>query len=171
MDIFLSDKAFIGVVLSAIEVYRNECVGALLGYNLRNRISVEYAIPYQTARRKPTEAEPNWKRETKVQEILPQLLQLSHVGYFHSHTQWGGEKAVAEASDLDVESMVPGQIEMIVAVNDSLRRTQWYATRKELRGTVGRYHIRLACHYKKVNGKIRKYAILCPYVMGFDLTF
>jgi hypothetical protein len=71
MDIFLSDKAFIGIVLSAIEVYKDECLGALVGYNLRNRIAVEYAISYQTAKRKPTEAEPNWKRETRVQRILP----------------------------------------------------------------------------------------------------
>jgi len=33
MDVFLSDKAFIGLVLSAIEVYKRECMGSLLGYN------------------------------------------------------------------------------------------------------------------------------------------
>lgn len=171
MDIFLSDKAFIGIVLSAIEVYKNECLGALLGYNLRNRITVEYAIPYQTAKRRPAEVEHNWKRETRVQEILPKLVHLKHLGYFHSHTQHGNQKATAEPSSLDIESIIPAQIEIIAAVNDSRRRTQWYATEKELRGTIGKYHIRLACHYKKKNGKIKQYPILCPYVLGFDLTF
>jgi len=170
MDIFLSDKAFIGIVLSAIEVYKKECLGALLGYNLRNRITVEYAIPYQTAKRKPTEVEPNWKRETRVQEILPKLVHLKHLGYFHSHTQRGAQKATAEPSRPDIESMIPAQIEIIVAVNDSKRRTQWYATGKELRGTIGKYRFRLACHYKKINRKIKQYPILCPYVLGFDLT-
>jgi hypothetical protein len=171
LDIFLSDKAFIGIVLSAIEVYKNECLGALLGYNLRNRIVVEYAIPFQTAKRKPTEVEPNWKRETRVQEILPKLIHLKHLGYFHSHTQLGKRKATAQPSNSDIESMIPAQIEIITAVNESKRKTHWYATKKELCGTIGKYHIRLACHYKKVNGKIRQYPILCPYVLGFDLTF
>jgi len=31
LDVYLSDKAFLGLVLSAIEVYRRECMGALLG--------------------------------------------------------------------------------------------------------------------------------------------
>jgi hypothetical protein len=44
MDIFLSDKAFIGIVLSAIEVYKDECIGALLGYNIRNEIAAEICL-------------------------------------------------------------------------------------------------------------------------------
>jgi len=141
VDIFLSDKAFIGIVLSVIEVYRNECLGALLGYNLRNRIVVEYAIPYQTAKRKFTEVEPSWKREIRVQEILPKLIHLKHLGYFHSHTQFAEQKAETKPSDLDIESMIPAQIEMIAAINDSKRRAEWYATTKELRGTIGKYNI------------------------------
>lgn len=171
MDVFLSDKAFIGLVLSAIEVYKRECMGSLLGYNIRNRIVVEYVIPYQSAKRKPTGAEPNWNRESRVQEILPNLLQLHHVGYFHSHTQWGKQKATTELSDTDIEGMIPEQIEIIVALNDSKRKTEWYQSRKEISGTIGKYHLRLACHYKKKNGKIKQYKILCPYVLGFDLTF
>jgi len=171
VDVFLSDKAFIGLVLSAIEVYRDECLGSLLGYNISNRIVVEYVIPYQTAKRKPTGVEPNWKRESRVQEILPSLLQLHHVGYFHSHTQWGEQKASAKLSDTDIEGMVPTQIEIVIAVNDSKRKTDWYKLEKQLCGSIGKYNLRLACHYKRKNGTITHYPILCPYVMGFDLTF
>lgn len=94
MDAFLSDKAFVGLVLSAIEVYRKECLGSLLGYNIPNRIVVEYVIAYQSARRRPTGVEPDWKREPRVQEILPNRIQLHHVGYFRSHTQRGQRKSV-----------------------------------------------------------------------------
>jgi len=160
-----------GLVLSAIEVYKNECIGALLGYNVSNRIVVEYAIPYQTAKRKPSGAEPNWNRESRVQQILPKLSQLKQVGYFHSHPQWGTNKGTTEPSKIDIEGMIPTQIEIIVAINDSKRRTTWGESGKELYGTIGNYHIRLACHYKKANGKIKQYELLCPYVMGFDLTF
>jgi proteasome lid subunit RPN8/RPN11 len=171
VDVFLSNKAFMGLVLSAIEVYRNECLGSLLGYNIRNRIVVESVIPYQTAKRKPTGVEPNWKRESRVQEILPNLIQLQHVGYFHSHTQWGKQKASTKLSDPDIEGMIPTQIEIIVAVNDSKRKTEWYQSGKELGGSIGKYHLRLACHYKRKNGTITQYPILCPYILGFDLTF
>ncbi|MCW3986532.1 MAG: hypothetical protein NWE91_09045 [Candidatus Bathyarchaeota archaeon] len=171
MDVFLSDKAFIGLVLSAIEVYRNECLGSLLGYNIRNRIVIEYVIPYQTAKRKPTEVEPDWKRESRVQELLPSLMQLHHVGYFHSHTQWGKQKASTKLSDMDVAGMMPTQIEMVVAVNASRRKTEWYQSGKQLCGSIGKYHLRLACHYKRKKGAITQYPILCPYVLGFDRTF
>lgn len=83
-DIFLSDKAFIGMVLSAVEVYKKEYMGALLGYNLRKRIVVEYAIPYQTAKRKPTEVEPNWSRE-KYRKFYPKCYIFSMRGIF-THT-------------------------------------------------------------------------------------
>lgn len=172
MDIFLSDKAFIGIVLSAIEVYKDECLGALLGYNLRNRIVVEHAIPYQTAKRRPTEAEPNWKRETRVQEILPQLLQLQHIGYFHSHTQRGEQKATPIPSNQDMRGMILEQIEIIAAINNAKKRLDWNSTGKDLFGTIGHYHIKIAAYYKrKKDQKIMHYPILCPYVLGFDLIF
>ena len=173
MDVLLLDKAFIGMVLSAIEVYKNECLGALLGYNLKNRIVVEYAIPYQTAKRKPTEAEPNWNREIRVHEILPNLLHLKHVGYFHSHTQWGEIKASTELSIKDVKSIIPGQIEIVVAINDAKRRIPWSSKSSgELYGTLGKYGIYMACHYKTAKSqKIKKYPLLCPYALGFDETF
>ena len=53
LDVYLSDKAFLGLVLSAIEVYKKECMGALLGYNAYNRIVVKYAIPYQQQKEDP----------------------------------------------------------------------------------------------------------------------
>lgn len=171
MDVFLSDKAFIGLALSAIEVFRDECLGSLLGYNIPNRIVIEHVIPYQSAKRTPTGVEPHWKRESRVQEILPNLIQLHHVGYFHSHTQWGDQKASAELSTTDIKGMIPTQVELVVSVNESKRRTQWYQSEKDLIGTIGKYHLRLACHYKRKNETIARYPILCPYVLGFDLTF
>jgi proteasome lid subunit RPN8/RPN11 len=171
LHVFLSEKAFIGLVLSSIEVYRNECLGSLLGYNLRNRIVVDFAIPYQTAKRKYTQVEPNWHRESNVQQILPQLLHLKHVGYFHSHTQLRNSRGTPELSEADIESMEPTHIELIIAVNDAKRKVQWYQSRKELRGTIGKYNLHLACYYKSKKGQIRRYRLLCPYVLGFDWTF
>jgi len=113
----------------------------------------------------------NWQRESRVQKILPRLVHLKHVGYFHSHTQIGAHRATPELSKADMRSIIPTQIEVIVAVNDSKRKVQWYSSGKELSGTIGRYNLRMACHYKMRSGKIKQYSLLCPYVLGFDLTF
>ncbi|RJS89074.1 hypothetical protein DRO56_00580 [Candidatus Bathyarchaeota archaeon] len=145
MEVFLTEKAFVGLILSAIEVYKNECLGALLGYNLRNKIVVEYAIPYQSAKRKYTEVEPNWRRESKIQELIPLLTPLQHLGYFHSHTQWGDTKALSALSQVDRETIEPAQIEIVIAVNDSKRRIKWETTGKELYGTIRNHKIRMAC--------------------------
>lgn len=175
MDIFLSDRAFVGITIASIEVYANECLGSLLGYRTPNRVVVEHALVYQSAKRKPREVEPNWKRESKVRDTIMKLIQMQPLGYFHSHTQWGEDRAVAELSDADKESMKPGEIEIVVAINKARRRTPWYRPTQEQRdlcGSIGKYHVRMAGFYKrKRDGKIKQYTILCPYVMGFDYTF
>jgi len=171
--VYLSEKAFLGLVLSAIEVYKKECIGALLGYNAYRRIVVEYVIPFQAAERKPSQAEMNWKRELKIKEILSKICQLKHVGYFHSHTQWGKIKGETKLSDDDIKNMEPLQIEIIIAVNDAKKEIKWNTSvsGEELYGTIGRYYLKLACYYKSKKGRIKRYKILCPYVLGFDLTF
>ena len=69
--------------------------------------------------------------------------------------------------------MEPTQIEVIVAINDAKKRITWNTSSsgKELYGTIGQYYLKLACYYKANNGKIRQCKIMCPYVLGFDLTF
>jgi len=50
MKVFLSEAAFMGLVLSSIEVYKKECLGLLLGYKLEDRYIVEYSVAYQSAK-------------------------------------------------------------------------------------------------------------------------
>jgi len=172
LDVYLSDKAFLGLILSAIEVYKKECMGALLGYKAYNRIVVEYAIPYQTAERKPGQVEMSWKRESRIREILPKICQLEHVGYFHSHTQWGEKKGETKLSEIDKRDMEPMQIEIVIAINEAKKRITWNTSSsgKELYGTISNYYLKLAGYYKE-GRKIKQCKILCPYVLGFDLTF
>ena len=42
-DIFLSDKAFVGIILSAIEVYKNECMGDFYFENIRKDYAFSHA--------------------------------------------------------------------------------------------------------------------------------
>jgi len=172
MEIFLSDKAFAGIVVAAIEAYHDECIGLLLGYKTPNRIVIEDCIVYQSAKRRPSEVEPIWNREIKIRDIIPKLIHLQPLGYFHSHTQWGSCRAKAELSESDIDTIRPTEVEVIVAVNNGRRSVKWYETRDHgLAGTIGRYHISLAAFYKKKNGEVKQYRISCPYALGFDYAF
>jgi len=53
MRVYLSENAFVDLLLSSAEVYKKECLGFLLGYRLEDRFIVEHAFSFQTADRKP----------------------------------------------------------------------------------------------------------------------
>jgi len=169
-EIFLSDKALMGILLSSVEVYKLECHGALLGTKTRGRIIVEYAIPFQAAERKFAEVIPNWRRELKVTEVLPKIVHLTKVGYFHSHPQFGKSKGLPQLTETDEEYVEPGEIEIVIAINDSKKTALWTETKKGLCGTLGKYKISIAGFYKKKDGKITSCRIVCPYATGFDLA-
>jgi proteasome lid subunit RPN8/RPN11 len=171
-EIFLSDKAFMSIILSSVEVYKNECHGALLGFQTQGRIIIEYAIPFQSAKRKFAEVMPNWRRELKVIEILPKLIHLQKLGYFHSHPQFGNKRGLPELSEPDKNYMQEGEIEIIVAINDARKTSPWTESKNKLSGTLGNYHIVIAGFYKrKKDSKILQYRVLCPYAIGFDYAF
>jgi hypothetical protein len=169
--IFLSDRAFMSIILSSVEVYKKECHGTLLGIQTTGLIIVEYAIPFQAAERKYAEVTPNWRRELKVNEIIPKLAHLQKLGYFHSHPKFGEHRGFAKLSESDKQYMQETEIEIVVAINDAKKSLKWTESKNGLVGTLGKYHIRIAGFYKKKDGEIKNYRIMCPYVVGFDYTF
>jgi proteasome lid subunit RPN8/RPN11 len=171
-EIFLSDRAFMSILLSSVEVYKMECHGALLGFKTQGRIVVEYAVPFQAAERKFSEVTPNWRRELKVMEVLPSLVHLQKLGYFHSHPQFGEKKGKPKLSEPDVEYMKKGDTEIVVAINNSRKSFPWSETKNGLSGTIGKYHIVIAGFYKREKDeRIMHYRIVCPYAVGFDFAF
>ena len=171
-EIFLSDRAFMSILLSSVEVYKLECHGALLGFKTQGRIVVEYTIPFQAAERKFSEVTPNWRRELKVMEVLPSLVHLQKLGYFHSHPQFGKKRGTSKLSDPDKKYMQKGDTEIVIAINSASRLVPWTETKNGLSGTVGKYHIVIAGFYKREKDeKIMNYRIVCPYAVGFDYAF
>lgn len=128
MDILLSNETFIGIVLSSIEVYKKQCLGALLGAKTQGQIVVEHAIPFQAiAKRTFSEVWPNLRKELKVNEAIPKLVHLQKLGYFHSHPQFGQKKGGTVLSEADEESMLETEIEIVVAINEGTRKDLWRA--------------------------------------------
>jgi proteasome lid subunit RPN8/RPN11 len=119
MRVYLSENAFIDLLLSSAEVYRKECFGLLLGYKLEDRFIVEHAFSVQTANRKHKGVEYKRKNHKKIEPILARFNKLQKIGDFHSHTQFGPTKGLAFPSDEDITSMVHDNIYLIVAINNN----------------------------------------------------
>jgi proteasome lid subunit RPN8/RPN11 len=180
MNIQLSQSAFLTVTLSSIEAYKKECYGLLLGYRTDTMWVVEYAIPYQTAERGHKAVTPHTGRDRRVRTCLGQLCNYEQLGTFHSHPAWGNCRALAKPSPEDIQTIQPGEIELIIAVNDAKRplpvgQSRFRHTERNhvISGTVCDFSLKMATFYKPpfqefaYVPKIRRIPLRCPHAMGF----
>lgn len=167
MEVYLSENAFIGLLVSTIEVYRRECFGILLGHSTPDRVFVEFAVPYQTANRKYREVHIDWKRSQRVEDAVRSTTRWECVGDFHSHSKFGPSRATTQLSKEDKQHFTDGTVGIVVAVNDILKPRPWgYVKGGTLSGSVNGYSIRIAAYYK-ANDHIEKAQIVSPYAIGF----
>src|SRR6185503_3251293 len=114
MTVYISETAFLSIVLSSVEAYKKECYGLILGYRTDKQWRVEYAVPYQTAERGHKTVTPHGLRDRRVRNCLAQLSSYEQLGTYHSHPAWGTLRSVAKPSLLDIQSLLPGEIDLFV---------------------------------------------------------
>lgn len=167
MKVYLSENAFIDILLSSAEVYRKECLGFLLGYRLEDRFIVEHAFSFQTANRKHKAVVVHEKNHKKIAPILSRLDKLQIIGDFHSHTQFGPSKGLPIPSEEDIAGMEQGQIYVIVAINNNEKTLDWGENRDgTISGSVGEVFFKVSAYF--VKGESTKRAkIHCPFPPGF----
>ena len=173
MTAYIAQSAFWGLLISAVEVYKRECFGLLIGYRDRkaggDSYIVEHAVPYQTAGRKHKGVVSNPRAHRRIERFLRNIPQLTVIGDFHSHTMWGYSRAASHPSDTDLEGMKPENVYVIVSVNDRLRVVPWnYNDDGSLSGTTDEHYFRLTAYTVTASGEPRRMPILCPYAIGFD---
>jgi proteasome lid subunit RPN8/RPN11 len=170
MEVYISSNAFWALLISAIEVYKRECFGLLLGYrDGGNSYIVEHAISYQTANRRHTSVEKNGKASRRMEKFLSNLPHLSVIGDFHSHTGWGELKGVGNLSNQDLVDMDHGNLYVIIVANDKKRSSGWqYNGDGTLSGTVDDYHFRIGGYYLDEYSRAKRANIFCPYAIGFN---
>jgi proteasome lid subunit RPN8/RPN11 len=170
MEVYISANAFWALLISAVEVYKRECFGLLLGYRDNSNIYiVEHAISYQTANRKHSSVEKNGRASKRLHKFLGNLPHLSVVGDFHSHTGWGDLKGVGNLSDQDISDMAPENLNIIIVANDKRRTSAWqYNGDGTLSGTADDYHFRLGGYYLDEFSRPKRANIFCPYAIGFN---
>lgn len=171
MEIFLEEKAFTNIIMSAAEVYKLECYGCLLGYKLASAIIVETAIPYQTAERSYSAVELKKRQRAVIENVLKNFPKLKAVGEYHSHPQRGDIKGNTNLSESDVDNIKVEDLEIVIAINNKQRSRQWkYNEDKTLSGSFADYYFRMAAYYFNGNGNARhepaKTMLWCPTATG-----
>ncbi len=171
VEAFLSLPAFLTIVSSSVEVFRKETIGYLIGIKGENKFMVEYAIPYQTAESGFAHATLNLEKVQRINEILQRLSEgFEYIGDFHSHTVFGNSPATVIPSNADLMSSIPGELNIICAVNLKGRSVNWYENRRGiLTGTIAEYRIEIGGYYIGKPGVGRKYqrvVVKCPSITG-----
>lgn len=167
MEVYLSENAFIGLLVSTIEVYQKECFGILLGHATPQRAVVEFVVPYQTAKRKFREVHIDLRRSRRVDEAVKTASRWELVGDYHSHPMYRDVRATTKLSKVDQQFFKEGSISIVVAINDIARQQRWvYVQGGSLSGSINGYSIRITA-YRKMNGQIERALLLCPYALGF----
>lgn len=168
MRVYLSENAFVDLLLSSAEVYKKESLGFLLGYKPEDRFIIEHAFSFQTARRKPKGVVFHHKDHKKIEPILEKFDRLQIVGDFHSHTQFGITKGLPIPSDEDIKEMKVGQVYLIVAINNNEKTLNWGENRDgTISGTAGNFFFKIAAYYLNGTSNIKRAKIHCPFPPGF----
>jgi proteasome lid subunit RPN8/RPN11 len=148
MQVYLNENVFMGMVLAAVEVYKRECFGLLLGYRMPGKYVVEHAIPYQTARRGHSWAELRSDKWKVLQEILRNFPKLDVLGDYHSHTMYRDVKAQVSLSKDDIEYMDPNDLQIVIAVNQNKRSRDWSLNSdRTISGSIDKFYFKIAAYY------------------------
>ncbi len=171
IEVYLNLPAFLTIVSSSIEVFRRETIGYLVGIKGENKFIVEYAIPYQAVESGFAHATVDMARVARINEILGRLSEgLEFIGDFHSHTVFGRNRASVIPSESDLQTTVPGKLDIICAVNTKKRSVKWYESRRGvIVGTIGEYRIEIGGHYTDracIGKKYQRVVVKCPAVTG-----
>lgn len=173
MRVYISENAFIDLLLSSAEVYKKECLGFLLGYKLEDRFIVEHAFTVQTANRSHKGVVYNRKNHKKIEPILARFDKLQIIGDFHSHAQFGLTKGLPIPSAEDIKEMLPGHIYLIVAINNNQKTMSWGENRDgTISGSVSEFFFKISAYFlNNGNGvtSAKRARIHCPFPPGFRI--
>ncbi len=174
MKIYLSEDAFMDLLLSSAEVFKKESLGYLLGYRLEDRFIIEHAYSLQTARRKRRGVMFRHRDRKKIEPILSKFEKLQIIGDFHSHTQYGEAKGLPIPSPEDIEGMEPDNLYIIVAINDLQHSRPWRENRDgSISGSIRELFFKISAYFypdgTDGHSVPRRARIYCPFPPGLNV--
>jgi len=171
--LYLSENAFLGVVLSAVEVFNKECLGILTGYRSGGSgIVVQRAVALQSAARTPREVSPNKAARERVRQALHSLSTLERpLGWFHSHPNQALQPALHRLSETDRQSLDAGEVEVLAAIWPRRRSQTWAynPNSRTLSGSLGDFNLKLSAWLQGADGRRPvSLEIYCPFAHGYE---
>lgn len=166
MKIYLSGDAFMHLLISTAEVFKQETLGYLLGYRLEDRFVIEHAFSLQTARRKRRGVLLRDKDQKKIEPILSKFEKLQLIGDFHSHTPYGASKGLPIPSAEDIDEMEPDNLYLIIAANEINGSKPWRENKDgSISGGIGGLFYKISAYYTPdaKNTPPKKARIHCPF--------
>jgi proteasome lid subunit RPN8/RPN11 len=169
VQVYLNENVFMGLILSAVEVYKKECFGLLLGYRTPGKYIVEHAIPYQSVKRGHSWTELRSDKWKVITEILKNFPRLDVIGDFHSHTMYRDVRARVSLSADDIKYMGEEDLQIVIAVNENKRaRPRSIYFDHTVSGSLDKFQFEIAAYYFKKdlgngNGRVRLAEILGPF--------
>ena len=154
--VLVRGRALTQILGYALEVYKKECTGVLMGdiFETAGKVVVNSAVALQSAERGFTHVTPDAPRYERISNVLSFLSLDWILGEYHSHTQWGAQDPGYSLSPDDreyiLENHYVGDIEIVVALKDKSRRSDWvYIDQgRVLKGTLGNHDVKIAVYYK-----------------------
>lgn len=171
MKVYLSENAFMGLLLSSAEVFKRESLGYLLGYRLDDRFVVEYAYSLQTAQRRRRGVILRHKDQKRIEPILTKFMKLQIVGDFHSHTPYGEAKGLPIPSQEDIKGMEEDNLYIIIAINELGRTRPWRENKDgSISGSIGNFFFKISAYfYPYVNAVPQRAYIYCQFPPGLSV--
>lgn len=171
MKVYLSENAFMGLLVSSAEVFKKESLGYLLGYRLSDRIVVENAFGLQTARRRRRGVICSDRDQKRIEPIIAGFTTLQIIGDFHSHTPYGAKRGLSIPSREDIREMEKDKIYIIIAINERSRSHVWKENKDgSISGSMGSFFFKIsAYYYDEVHDTPQKTFIYCQFPPGLKV--
>ncbi len=170
MRVYLTDQAFVALTVAAVEVYKRECFGYLIGHMNDDACHVDMAVPLQSADRKFMEVSVHSHRVERVTQLMDEFHRWRQIGDFHSHPDYNGQTWEPILSQTDVSTMGKKFVSIVISLKETARRSNWRYDRKgNLSGTVGGYRLKLSAYYRGITeNSVRQVALLCPFALSYQ---
>jgi proteasome lid subunit RPN8/RPN11 len=123
------------IVFAAIEVFPKECMGGVALASRRGKVAMaDFAFPYQLAMRKMDEVASN--SGAFFDGVMRRKL-----ADFHSHPHVGREPVLSFPSEMDLDGMYDGDVEIIISVGrkKSKASRSMGCRRGIVSGAIGRF--------------------------------
>jgi len=168
LEVILNEGAFISMVTAAVETFPHETLGVLMGLRKKDKVIVQYAIAYQTAKRKRRSVEVHPRLSRRMDFFLERVTHLEVIGDFHSHPEVNvDKKSSVKLSEPDKKSMRVNNLGIVIAIDKDGRKLEWkHLPKGSLKGSVFPYSLKITTWLKTPEKQHKIAKNVCPFALG-----